>query len=292
MLGHDERLAVSWIVGFATVLAVVLVATPLLEPHEDDAADNTTKAIPQQAADRGGIHETSGSIDKGGPSDTYPLHAIVDYPFLPGSEAGANPAWYVHSFDPGKEDAWRAKIEKESRGTQTVIIVDEMPVVVPSDENARKASNLDIGVSLDLKNATAWEALKAVLQRINCERRFGNATRIFAEFHHGYPVAFFESSCITLALQEVPAREAVAAIAKRSPVEFSLLCGNVAIGADHHTYFSLFFYKDGQELNWRYHNEAVDYAKMDHSWWIKERDEATLPAEECLPTPDEEAAGQ
>jgi len=293
MLKKSERAAVLWAVGFGVAAMVVLVGVHWLM---------------YQAKNSAGAKEEPGYGDPlateserrtgGNPTSEYEpllvgsLNAIVDYPFPPGARRSTHAVWYLLPFDPRKAQQYREKIEKESSGKQTVAILHGVPVVIPTDEKMRKSSNLDITVSLDLEDATAWEGVKSVLRQINCGRRFGEEMSFEAVFRHGYPVAFFESHCISLSLKDVPAREAVAAIVSRSPIKFSLVCENFAGFGCEVAYATLYFFKDGKELNWRYHSEAVDFDEMDRSWWVKERDEATLPADDCLRTPDEQAAEQ
>jgi len=54
-------------------------------------------------------------------------------------------------------------------------------------------------------------------------------------------------------------------------------------------HLGIFFCADGQRIRttdtpW----ESLEQAQ----WWVKERHEATLPADDCLPIPEEQAAEQ
>jgi len=171
-----------------------------------------------------------------------------------------------------------------SNDTMRLEIIQGFPCIRPAGD---ELSDLDTKVSLQLKGGSIWSAVKSILRQMNCEVRYSESMR---------PPDFFSLRCpnsgdvpfqaaLDLDLRDVTAREALCAVAAHAPVQMRMeykmryLKGHLGI----------FFCADGQRIRttdtpW----ESLEQAQ----WWANELHEATLPAEECSPTPDEQAAEQ
>nr|HPR91000.1 hypothetical protein [Synergistaceae bacterium] len=179
------------------------------------------------------------------------------------------------------------KVTGLSDGSMMLELIDGIPSIHPVED---RVNDMDVLVTLQLKNVSLWEAIKAALQQMNCNKEFGYEMEPPLVMNHLYkriPTLFFEK-CMDLSVTNRPAREAFCAIAAAAPVQVGMRYSQRG-SFPYRPSFGITLYEDGKPMRftgrrWQSREEAL--------WWENEKHEATLPAEECLPEPGEQAAGQ
>lgn len=102
-------------------------------------------------------------------------------------------------------------------------IIHNQIVIMPVKETEGKIlSSLDVEVSLELENASVWEALKAIRRQINRQKRTSYPLSVYpreTEYFRRPVPELTEKRDITLSLSNVTAREAVCAIFSASSLD-------------------------------------------------------------------------
>ena len=155
------------------------------------------------------------------------------------------------------------------------------PCFIPSNVTD---SNLSVPVTLDLENVSTWEALKTVIRQINCHRRFGDDTVVQVRTlgPPNVPEEFDQVNCITIRVNNVPARDAICMILAQAPLSVGFESRNVyrpdfGEKARKHWKIDIQFYKGNQPIV-STESFSTERARI----WSPEVEEAEKPAENCV----------
>ena len=149
-----------------------------------------------------------------------------------------------------------------SDGTFELRWIEEVPFIGPPlDEDGYTGTTLDTIVSLNIRDASVWEAFTALAEAIakNNSSEFpltGLQPACLAAVELP-PRKILEKGHITLNLTNVPAREAACSIVKRAPLEMYF---NLVTGSDNE-YLNLFFTEKG------YATRCADFDEEEYASW-------------------------
>jgi len=178
----------------------------------------------------------------------------------------------------GWEEVWE-EIRIAHRKKTQIRFFHGIPFCVPITE---ERSNLNVLVSLDMDEATTWEAIKQVVRSVNSRPEFGLLSVLHSAFSGGvWPEEYRCDRCITLDLDDVPAREALCAIAAQAPLQLRFLYSNnhkpsYRPDFDPRSHLQIQFYRNGERIFIpRLEVEPLELYRWSH----KERQEAEVPLE-------------
>ena len=92
--------------------------------------------------------------------------------------------------------------------------------VLATGEGAKAENNLDVRIDLHVEKVTPWDAMRALVKAVNEKPVNGRRMGIipgYLDGRIGLPSEMTEELCITLDLENVPARDALCAIIEQTP---------------------------------------------------------------------------
>jgi len=111
-----------------------------------------------------------------------------------------------------------AKVAEYSRGTMALDMIYGVPYARPLDT---PPTYMDVPVSVELENASVWDAIKAILHDACAnEKRYGKLMPpvVVGGLTRKVPPVLFEPA-FDISIRNVPARDALCAVASQSPVQ-------------------------------------------------------------------------
>ncbi|GMV92107.1 MAG: hypothetical protein AMXMBFR82_18850 [Candidatus Hydrogenedentota bacterium] len=159
-----------------------------------------------------------------------------------------------------------------SRGLLEVQNILGNTCIVPRKVNKEEIlTNLDVQVSLHVKEVSTWEALKALGIEVNrADATEYSLLVTLACIDQGFnpPDALTQESVVSVSLDNVQARFALCAIMNASPLELSYIyvCGAKAHGATDKLVVSV--HENGKRIS-----EGEPLTSKDWQWWEREKGE-------------------
>ncbi|MBN2311533.1 MAG: hypothetical protein JXR94_21325 [Candidatus Hydrogenedentes bacterium] len=155
-------------------------------------------------------------------------------------------------------------------------VASGVPWLRPSSTSYTTVSALDVTVSVHASEVSAWEGIKAVVQAVNAvsdmELSLGFA---FVDAITRPPAAFTEEKCVSLAVENVTARDALSAVLSQSPVATAFRYYNYGFKESEHGvggsgrpaigHIDLYVFEYGDKLTKR-----QDLTPEEANWWLHE----------------------
>jgi len=261
---------------FCLTLAACMLAPTLVSWGQDDPA----RVLARQQAE--GIDLSPGWRG-----------VLVDWPFL--DERGITVHHPEHEkvfqvVDRSNFEEAQNRVTRLAGRHGRLELLHGTPTFIPQET---ELSNLAVPVSLELQNVSTWEAIKAVVQQVNCARRFGDATRVnlFTAGYRDFPREFDTARSVSISVSGVPAREALAKILAQAPISLGITSrnvyrGDIREGAPKYWDVMIRFYRGNQVI-------VVTEPPQDEErsmFWHRELTEVKRPLPVCPEEPDLRAA--
>jgi hypothetical protein len=181
--------------------------------------------------------------------DTFHVPLVYEWSYVEPDWTNS-PEPLFESFEIRKGQTLRGALDQVVAMTQGALqwkALSGLIYVFPSGKTGAVESVFDTPISIHMRNASTWEALKLLCETVMSspysDRGFGLGLGFLDKFTKP-PPAFTEERCITLRLDNVTAREALCAIVAASPVQMSFDPGTGS-GA------YVWFYTNGRPLKKR-----------------------------------------
>lgn len=212
-----------------------------------------------------------------------PMPVLLDWPHSREGRVYPPAIAEMYAVDLANLEQMKQQIEKKCRGRAKLELIDTVPVIVPTKNTP---DNLDIKINISVENASTWEAMKAITRAMSCGLLYGTDFKItlsLVDAEHVVPAWFFTDKVITLTLENVPVRTAIAKVMAQAPQPMQISYQEWKATPDSENPdwkgSSLYvqFWKDG--LPMPYYEETPP--ELELIKWQRERDEAALPADNC-----------